>query len=87
MRVALLAAMAIRTKRTRSGIEARISHLYPALKHCCREGYDYSRNLSENHLVAALVLAKVNGWSGPPAASGELPDGSYAHIWLPEQQS
>lgn len=55
--------------------------------------YDYGLSLEENHKGAAKALCAKLGWVSIPAGkgytdfvSGCLPDGSYAHVFLPRNE-
>ncbi len=43
--------------------------------------WNYGLGQAENHAVAALRLRYKLGWLGD-LASGQLPDGSYAHVFI-----
>lgn len=44
--------------------------------------YDHGLDMMGNHEAAALALCKRSGWA-VPSGCGQLPDGSYAHVFLP----
>lgn len=47
--------------------------------------WDYALGISENHAVAARILAQRLGWlSGFRLESGSLPGGSYCHVLVAE---
>lgn len=53
-------------------------------------GYDHSLNPDGNHKAAAEALCRKLGWVPKPGenrytpmTSGQLSDGSYAHVFLP----
>lgn len=44
--------------------------------------YDHGLDTLGNHEAAALALCKLLDWAAP-SGCGRLPDGSYAHVFLP----
>lgn len=44
--------------------------------------YDHALDIEKNHIAAAKALQDLLGWTGR-TVSGQLPDGCYAHVFVP----